>query len=110
MSQAKSIFKIIFLNQNNVYEIYVRQITQSNLLGFIEADELIFGEKSSVVVDPTEERLKAEFTSVKRSYIPLHAILRIDEVSKEGIPKIKEISTKANVSPFPGSLYPKDQV
>jgi hypothetical protein len=110
MTQPRSIYKIIFISQNTVYEIYARQVAQSNLLGFIEADELIFGEKSALVVDPGEERLKSEFTHVKRSYIPIHAILRIDEVMKEGVAKIKDVSTKSsNVSPFPGGLYtPKE--
>jgi len=107
MTQEKSTFyKIIFINQNTVFEIYARQIAQSNLLGFIEAEELIFGEKSVVVVDPGEERLKAEFTNVKRSYIPVHQIIRIDEVIKEGTPKIRDLGTKVgNISPFPSSLY-----
>jgi hypothetical protein len=106
MTQSKSIYKIIFVNQNTVYEIYARQVTQSNLFGFIEAEELIFGEKQSLVVDPNEERLKLEFTGVKRSYIPNHAILRIDEVTKEGVAKLKDITTKAgNVSAFPSTLY-----
>lgn len=111
MSEKKSIYKIIFINQNNVYEIYARQVTQSNLLGFIEADELIFGEKSSVVVDPQEERLKSEFHSVKRSYIPIHTILRIDEVIKEGIARMKDLGDKSNnISQFPTNLSysPKD--
>lgn len=106
MSQPKTIYKIIFVHQNSVYEIYARQVSQSKLIGFIEAEELIFGEKSAVVVDPGEERLKNEFISVKCSYIPIHAILRIDEVLKEGIAKIKDIGNKTtNISPFPSNLY-----
>lgn len=110
MTHPKSIYKVIFFHQNQIYEIYAKQITQSNLLGFIEAEALIFGEKSAVVVDPSEERLKTEFQNVKRSFIPLHSILRIDEVDKEGIAKIKEISGKKNnISPFPSTLYtPKE--
>jgi hypothetical protein len=112
MSQSKSIYKVIFINQNSIYEIYARQVVQSNLLGFIEAEELIFGERSSVVVDPAEERLKSEFNSVKRSYIPLHTILRIDEVIKEGTSKIRDFTNKStNVSTFPSQIYtpPKDK-
>ncbi len=106
MTQIKSIYKIIFIHQNTFYEIYARQVSQSNLLGFIEVEELIFGEKSSVVIDPGDERLRAEFINVKRSYIPLHAILRIDEVIKEGLPKIRELSDKSNnISPFPSTIY-----
>lgn len=106
MTQQKSIYKVIFIHQNTVYEIYARQVSQSNLLGFVEVEELIFGEKSTVVVDPVEERLKSEFAHVKRSYIPLHTILRIDEVMKEGLPKIKELADKSgNVSLFPNNHF-----
>ena len=77
-------YKVVFVNQNQVYELYARQIFQSDLYGFIEIEDYVFGEKSSMIVDPGEEKLKTEFADVKRSFIPLHAIVRIDEVEKEG--------------------------
>jgi hypothetical protein len=59
-----------------------------------------------VVVDPSEEHLKAEFAGVKRTYIPMHMILRIDEVDKEGINKITEVANADNnVAVFPSPLY-----
>ncbi len=98
---AKSqIFKIIFYNQGQIYELYARNIFQSDLYGFIEIEELIFGERSQMLVDPSEEKLKSEFDGVKRSYIPMHAIVRIDEVTKEGMVKISE-AKGSSVSPFP---------
>lgn len=100
------IFKIIFNNQGKIYEIYARNVDHGIMFGFIEVEELIFGEKTSVVVDPTEESLKTEFEGVKRTYIPMHSIIRIDEVEKEGAAKISEGSEKGNnVMPFP--LYTK---
>jgi len=41
-----------------------------------------------VVVDPAEEKIKSEFEGVKRTYLPLHSILRIDQVRKQGVSKI----------------------
>ena len=41
------IYKIIFFNQGQIYEIYARQIYQSDLYGFIEIEELVFGEWST---------------------------------------------------------------
>lgn len=100
------IFKVIFNNQGKIYEIYARNVDHGIMFGFIEVEELIFGEKTSVVVDPTEENLKTEFEGVKRTYIPMHSIIRIDEVEKEGAAKISEGSEKGNnVMPFP--LYTK---
>src|SRR5690606_39760650 len=81
---VKPTYKVIFLNQGQVYEIFARAIYQSEMYGFIEVEEFVFGERTQLLVDPAEERLKTEFAGVKRSYIPMHAIVRIDEVEKEG--------------------------
>ena len=99
------IYKVVFFNQGQIYEIYARQIYQSDLYGFIEIEELVFGERSGMLVDPSGEKLKAEFEGVSRSYIPMHAIVRIDEVAKEGIGSITEAATGANVSLFPAPAF-----
>jgi hypothetical protein len=95
------IYKIIFYNQGEIFEIYARQIYQSDLYGFIEIEELVFGERSQMLVDPSEEKLKAEFEGVNRSYLPMHSVVRIDEVAKEGVGKISEAKNGGNVSAFP---------
>ena len=94
-------YKITFLNKGEVYELFVRQIYQSDLFGFIEIEDYVFNERSKMVVDPGEEKLKAEFAGVKRSYIPIQAVLRIDEVEHGGASKI---SSGDNITPFPVSL------
>ncbi len=101
---AEPIYKVIFVSQNQVYELYARAVYQSDLYGFIEVEEYVFGERSQVVVDPVEEKLKSEFSGVKRSYIPMHAILRIDEVEREGAAKVREAKGGGKVAtlPLPG--------
>jgi hypothetical protein len=94
----------MFVNQGKVYEVYARKVSQGGLFGFIEVEELVFGERSSVVLDPGEERIKSEFAGVKRTYLPLHSILRIDEVRKQGTAKIVALEG-GNVTPFPTSLF-----
>jgi hypothetical protein len=102
------LYKVIFLNQDKVYEVFARQIFQSDLYGFIEIEEIVFGERSQLLVDPSEEKLKAEFDSVTRSYIPVHSIIRIDEVEKEGVAKISD-SAGSNVTRMPGvPVQPKE--
>lgn len=101
MSQ-KPLYRVTFSNQDNIYEIYVRRICESEIFGFLEMEEFVFGETTSLVVDPSEERLKLEFNGVKRSYIPLHAIFRIDEVQHQGPAKIHDKAREHNkVSVFP---------
>ncbi len=95
------IYRVIFHNQNQVYEVYAREIYQSEMYGFIEVEEFVFGERSQMLVDPAEEKLKSEFAGVKRSYIPLHAVIRIDEVEKEGVGKVIETKGDSKIANFP---------
>lgn len=107
---VKKMYKVIFVNQGKVYEIYARQVAQSGMFGFIEIEQLVFGEKSAVVIDPSEERLKDEFKEVKRTYIPMHSVIRIDEVDKEGTAKIVDFKSDAGqVVGFPGAIYNKPE-
>jgi len=97
------LFKIVFLNQGKVYEIFSRIVRQGELYGFVEVEDLIFQETSSLVVDPSAEKLKEEFSGVQRTRIPIHAVIRIDEVEKDehGPGKITEINGETNITPFP---------
>jgi hypothetical protein len=103
MSEKTPIYKVIFLNQNKVYELYVKAIYQSEMYGFIEIEEFVFDERSQVIVDPGEEKLKTEFAGVARSYLPMHSVIRIDEVEKEGVGKVLDApaGSGSNVATFP---------
>jgi hypothetical protein len=101
---SNHIFKIMFVNQGKVYEVYARKVSHGSLLGFVEIEELVFGERSSVVLDPGEERVKNEFAGVKRSFLPVQSVIRIDEVRKQGFAKIVALEG-SNVASFPGPLF-----
>ena len=101
---AKRIYKIIFVSQGQVYEIYAHSVGHGNLFGFVEVEKLVFGERSSVVVDPSEEKIKTEFAGVTRTYLPMHSIVRIDEVEKHGTSKISKFEG-GNVTQFPVPVY-----
>jgi hypothetical protein len=101
MPSARRLYKVTFLSQGQLYEIYARRVNQGGLLGFVEVEGLVWGEKTSVVVDPSEERLQKEFEGVKRSYLPMHSVIRIDEVEKQGQSRITEAARGENVSAFP---------
>ncbi|NNF17554.1 MAG: DUF1820 family protein [Gammaproteobacteria bacterium] len=100
----KKLYRVAFASQGKVYEIYARKVSHGSMLGFVEIEELVFGARSQVVVDPAEEKIKAEFENVTRSYVPMHAILRIDEVDKQGVSKITK-NTGDNVSQLPIPVY-----
>ena len=93
--------------QGQVYEVYANSIAQGALFGFIEIEELVFGERSTVVVDPSEEKIKTEFEGVKRTHIPMHSVIRIDEVDKQGASKISKLEGN-NISQFPMPMYTSD--
>ena len=99
--EKRRLYKVAFMNQGQVYEVYAKRVNQGGLLGFVEIEGLVFGEKTRVVVDPTEERLQREFEGVKRCYLPLHSVLRIDEVEKLGAGRITEAGKGQNVAAFP---------
>ncbi len=104
---AQSIYKVVFHHQGQVVELYARQVGQGNLFGFIEVEGLIFGTRTTLVVDPGEENLRSEFGEAKRLYLPLHAVIRIDEVEHEGVARIREVKENGGaVKPFPVPLYP----
>ena len=106
---ARPIYKVLFMNQGQIYEIYARHVAHGELFGFIEVEELVFGTRTALVVDPSEERIKSEFQGVKRTFLPLHSIVRIDEVDKQGISKVTAVEG-GNVTQFPMPMYtPPDQ-
>ncbi|GIT53476.1 MAG: hypothetical protein Ct9H300mP16_06360 [Pseudomonadota bacterium] len=41
------------------------------MYAFVEVGDIIFGERSKLVVDPSEEKLKAEFSGVKNHVYPV---------------------------------------
>jgi hypothetical protein len=97
------IFKIVFLNQGKVYEIFARTVRQGELYGFVEIEDLIFQDSGTLVVDPSAEKLKEEFSGVHITRVPIHSVIRIDEVEQDeqGPGKITEIDGDSNITPFP---------
>ncbi|OMH33712.1 DUF1820 family protein [Motiliproteus sp. MSK22-1] len=103
MSKTKRMYRVIFVNQDELFELYASHVYQSDMYGFVEVEEFVFGSRSQVVVDPGEEKLKGIFSDVKRSFIPMQAIVRIDEVNKEGVSKISDAKGSISSLPLPNS-------
>ncbi len=99
MSNEQSLYRIQFMNNGKNYQLYVREIIQSTLFGFIEIADFVFDSQSTLLVDPSTEKLKTEFAGVNRSFIPMHAVIRVDAVTERGSARISDLGD--NVSPFP---------
>jgi hypothetical protein len=100
---AKTLYKVRFISGDKVYELYARHVYQGDLYGFVVIEDIVFGETTSVVVDPQEEKLKSEFEGVGKTMVPMHAVLRIDQVKKQGTAKISSVDS--NVASFPSPIY-----
>ena len=105
MTKKQTIFRISFLHQGEVYEIFARSVSQGGMFGFVEIEDILFGERSKLLIDSSEERLKTEFEGVQRTYVPLHSVLRIDEVEKAGRGRIT--SGDGKVAAFPMAIMPQ---
>ncbi|MGR2740242.1 DUF1820 family protein [Billgrantia sp. Q4P2] len=101
---AKPIYRVVFHQQGEIWELYAREIYQSELWGFIEVEEFVFEDGSKLVVDPSADRLRHTFDGVKRSYLPLNAIVRIDEVEREG--PARAVKSEGRVAEFPRGPMP----
>jgi hypothetical protein len=99
---AKRTYKVVFHSQGKLYEVYARAVRPSELYGFVEVEKLVFGERTTVLVDPGEEHLKNEFRGVTRTHLPIHAIVRIDEVEHEGQARVTAVPGGGdNITSFP---------
>jgi hypothetical protein len=105
-SASKRVFKVVFQTQGQVVELYAKEVGQSALFGFVEIGELLFDGRSDVVVDPAAEGLRAEYGNARRLFLPMHAILRIEEVEREGAVRTQPVKVAAQVTPFPVPVAP----
>jgi len=103
MSKSEPLYRVQFISNGERYEVYVKELSQASLFGFIEIGGFVWDTRSSVVVDPSHEKLKNEFSDIERTYVPMHNVLRIDAVKKQGIAKISQLSDK--IAMFPNPIY-----
>ena len=99
MSQSDLLFRVVFSHNGATCELFAKYICEDSLMGFVEVEDLVFSDSSKVVVDTNEERLQQEFKGVKRTYIPLHSVMRIDEVAYKDCGKVHvDIGSADNIS------------
>lgn len=92
------------MNEGKIFELYAKHVTQGALFGFVEISGLLWGRKSDLIVDPTEQDLKNEFAGVSRIHVPMHSVVRIDEVEKSGGGKIIPLKAGEDDTTPPSSI------
>ena len=105
MSESNALYRVQFICHSERYEVYVREVNQGQLFGFIEIAHFVWDNNTALIVDPSHEKLKSEFADVTRTLIPMHHVLRVDQVRKQGAARITELGN--NVTSFPGPIYTK---
>jgi len=99
--EKEELFRIAFLNHGKVYELFCTGVCTSGLWGFVEVSGLEFGDQNALVVDPTEERMRDEFDGVEVLHLPMHSVLRVEQVKKKGQAVIRDRKSGEKVTPFP---------
>jgi hypothetical protein len=97
------LFRVKFKDGEDIHFIYARYISEESLVGFVELDEIVFYDDSSLtLIEGSQERLKQKLSGVQRTYLPLQVIMRIDEMEVEPRLKLKDSSKAANnIRSFP---------
>lgn len=103
MAESNVLYRVQFISNGEHYELYVKEVSQGGLFGFIEIGDFVWDSHTHLVVDPSHEKLKTEFGDVTSTFVPLHNVLRIDAVKKQGTAKITKLSDK--VAAFPSPIY-----
>lgn len=105
---SKPLYRVSFLNHGRVYELYARRVASGSLWGFVEVAELVFDVHDTLVVDPTEERLRSEFDDTRVLHLPMQSVLRVEEVERKGQSAIRDAeSGERVVTPFPLPAKPR---
>lgn len=79
--KTPSLYRVIFQSQGEHCELYAVRVAQGHLPAFLEVEQISFAERDPA--NSAQERLRHALAHVKRSYIPLQNISRIDEVPRE---------------------------
>ena len=93
MSETNALYRVQFICHNERYEVYVKEVNQGQLFGFIEIANFVWDNHTALIVDPSHEKLKSEFADVNRTLIPMHQVLRIDQVRKQGAARITDLGS-----------------
>ncbi|HUJ76195.1 MAG TPA: DUF1820 family protein [bacterium] len=101
-------FKVSFTHDNELYQVCARRVEASELYGLIEIGDFIFPE-NTLVYNPGEERIRREFQGIARTFLPYHAIVRIDEVPDSQQTEAKIVPLQALRKPVEAPLIKKPE-
>jgi hypothetical protein len=98
---SKQLFRVAFLNHGKVWELYCQAVVSSGLWGFLEISDIVFDAGDAVVIDPVEEKMRDELGDVEVLHLPMHSVLRVEQVRRKGQSVIRDRETGEKITPFP---------
>lgn len=80
MTTQKKVFKVYFFHMDKVYTLFAKEVNASGeLYNMCEISDIIFQRNKNLIV-PSEDEVRQEFSNIKKLLIPLHHLIRIDEL------------------------------
>jgi len=80
VAQEKKVFKVYFFHMDKVYTLFAKEVNASGeLYNMCEISDIIFQRNKNLIV-PSEDEVRQEFSNIKKLMIPLHHLVRIDEL------------------------------
>lgn len=99
MAAIDYIYRVIFKQDDQRCQLYAQYICEESLMGFLEVESLIFSpDSSSLIVDVKQEELKQQYKGVKRTYIPMHTVIRVDEIKASECQLLANASSVGNIA------------
>ena len=99
MAAIDYIYRVIFKQDDKRCQLYAQYICEESLMGFLEVESLVFSsDNSSLIVDVQQEELKQQYKGVKRTYIPMHTVIRVDEIKASECQLITNALSDGNIT------------
>ena len=87
----KTLYRITFMNEKHEpLQIYAGSVRMCDILGLMEASDILFIDSSDIIINPEDDKIKKLFHDVAATMIPINSLIRIDEVAlKKNTPVIR---------------------
>lgn len=95
-----SLYRVVLQSQNEHCELYAVRVAQGHLPAFLEIEQIVFPDRApGHGANAAQERLRGALAAVKRCYIPLTHIVRIDEIAYAALTDVRGDGRADTVGP-----------
>ena len=94
--KADKYYKVQFYDaKREIITFFAKKVNPSSFLGLIEVSDILFMD-SEIIINPDEEKVRLELGGVSRTFLPLNAIVRIDEIDQGRGKLLKLVTNKSS--------------